>query len=59
MGPVKELVESVGLVIQQMLRTNIGLEETSKGIHHLVQTYEKQLQKGNGTARSQKRWRGS
>lgn len=43
MGPVKELVESVGLVMQQMVRTNIALEETSKGIHHLVHTYEKHL----------------
>jgi hypothetical protein len=30
MGPVKELIESVGLVMQQMVRTNIALEANAK-----------------------------
>jgi len=43
MGPVKELVEAARLLMQQQVRTNIALEETSKGIHHLVRTYEQHL----------------
>lgn len=30
MGPVKELVEGVGLVMQQMVRTNLALEANAK-----------------------------
>jgi hypothetical protein len=43
MGPVKEMVESVGLVMQQMVRTNIALEETARGIHRISEVYETHL----------------
>ena len=43
MGPVKELVESVGLVMQQMVRTNIALEATAKSIERLAETVEAQI----------------
>lgn len=44
MGPVKELVESVGLVMQQMVRTNIALEETAKTQKHLCDIFEARLE---------------
>lgn len=44
MGPVKELIESVGLVMQQMVRTNIALEATAKSIARLAETVEAQIE---------------
>lgn len=44
MGPVKELVEGVGLVMQQMVRTNIALEETAKAQTHLARVFEARLE---------------
>lgn len=44
MGPVKELVESVGLVMQQMVRTNIALEATAKSVERLAATVEEQIE---------------
>lgn len=44
MGPVKELVEGVGLLMQQQVRTNIALEETAKAIAHLCAVFEAHLE---------------
>ncbi|HEY8578201.1 MAG TPA: hypothetical protein VIL88_17885 [Devosia sp.] len=44
MGPVKELIESVGLVMQQMVRTNIALEDTAKAQTHLAHVFEARLE---------------
>lgn len=44
MGPVKELVEGVGLLMQQQVRTNIALEETAKAQTHLAKVFEDRLE---------------
>lgn len=44
MGPVKELVEVTGLVMQQMVRTNIAIEATAKAIDRLAGTVEAQIE---------------
>lgn len=44
MGPVKELVETTGLVMQQMVRTNIALEATAKALDRLAGTVEAQIE---------------
>ncbi|SFV32535.1 hypothetical protein SAMN05216456_1682 [Devosia crocina] len=44
MGPVKELVETVGLVMQEMVRTNIALEETAKALAQLAHIFEQRLE---------------
>ncbi|MDB5540508.1 MAG: hypothetical protein JWQ89_2235 [Devosia sp.] len=44
MGPVKELVEGVGLLIQQQVRTNMHLEATADAIKGLAKLYEEHLE---------------
>lgn len=44
MGPVKELVETAGLVMQQMVRTNIALEETVKSLNRLGDLVEHRIE---------------
>lgn len=44
MGPVKELVEGVGLLMQQQVRTNIALEEMAKAVNRLSGVLEDQIE---------------
>lgn len=44
MGPVKELVEGVGLLMQQQVRTNIALEDMAKAINRLAGVVEAQIE---------------
>lgn len=44
MGPVKELVENVGLLIQQQVRTNMHLEATSKALTKFAELYEHRVE---------------
>lgn len=44
MGPVKELVEVTGLVMQQMVRTNMALEATAKELARVAQIVEARLE---------------
>lgn len=43
MGPVKELVEGVGLLIQQQVRTNIHLEAVAVTLKSVAELYEDHL----------------
>lgn len=50
MGPVKELVEQTGLLVQQMVRANIAeeatakaLEDTAAALERLAKAYEGQI----------------
>lgn len=43
MGPIKELVETAGLLMQQQVRTNMQLEATAKAISYLGQVFEAHL----------------
>lgn len=40
MGPVKELVEQTGLLVQQQVRTNIHLEACADRLGRLAEAYE-------------------
>ena len=42
MGPVKELVEDVGLLIQQMVRTNVVLERLATAFEERIEAEETQ-----------------
>lgn len=44
MGPVKELVEALGLLVQQQIKTNIHAEATAKAINRLAETVETQIE---------------
>lgn len=44
MGPVKELVEGVGLLIQQQVRTNMRLEAVAAALKEVAVLYEGQLE---------------
>lgn len=44
MTPVKELVECVGLLIQQQVRTNIHLEAVSKALGNVADTIHAQIE---------------
>lgn len=44
MGPVKELVENVGLLVQQQVRTNMALEATAKEMAHIATIFEARLE---------------
>lgn len=44
MGPVKELVEDVGLLVQQQVRTNLALEDVAKAIGRLAAVVEAQIE---------------
>lgn len=44
MGPVKELVEIMGLLVQQQIRTNIVLEGLAESADKGVEAYSKHLQ---------------
>lgn len=44
MGPVKELMEQVGLLVQQQIRTNIHAEATARALSRLGDILERQLE---------------
>jgi hypothetical protein len=44
MGPVKELVEGVGLLVQQQIKANIHAEATAKAINRLANTIDGQIE---------------
>jgi hypothetical protein len=44
MGPVKELVEGVGLLMQQMVRNNIAQEATAKELDRVAHIFEARLE---------------
>lgn len=44
MGPVRELVEGVGLLMQQQVRTNLALEDVAKSINRLAAVVESQIE---------------
>jgi len=44
MGPVKELVETAGLLVQQQVRTNIHLEATAAALTRFANIYEHQVE---------------
>ncbi len=44
MGPVKELVEQTGLLVQQQVRTNIHLEAVALALKNAATLYEGQLE---------------
>lgn len=44
MGPVKELVEQTGLLVQQQVRTNMHLEAVAKSMEGLAGLYEAHLE---------------
>ena len=44
MGPVKELMEQVGLLVQQQVRTNIHLETTATAMTKFAAAYEHRMQ---------------
>ena len=44
MGPVKELIESVGLLVQQQVRTNIHLEAAAAALTKFAHTYEHRME---------------
>lgn len=44
MGPVKELVETAGLLMQQQVRTNIHLEAVAKALTKFAETYEHRIE---------------
>lgn len=43
MGPVKELMEQTGLLVQQQVRTNIHLEAVAVAMKRLADAYEAEL----------------
>ena len=43
MGPVRELVEQCGLLVQQMVRANIAQEQTAAALERLAMAYEGQI----------------
>lgn len=43
MGPVKELIEQTGLLVQQQVRTNIHLEAACVALKRLADAYEAEL----------------
>lgn len=43
MGPVKELVEQTGLLIQQQLRTNLALERCAVAMENATAAYQGQI----------------
>lgn len=44
MGPVKELVESVGLLVHQQVRTNMAIEANTKAITHIAGVFESNME---------------
>jgi hypothetical protein len=44
MGPVKELMEQTGLLVQQQVRTNIHLEATAKALSKFADTYAHRIE---------------
>jgi hypothetical protein len=44
MGPVKELIEQTGLLVQQQVRTNLHLEATSKALTRFAELYEHRVE---------------
>lgn len=44
MGPVKELIEGVGLLMQQQVRTNMHLETAANALTKFAETYEHRME---------------
>lgn len=44
MGPVKELIEGVGLLVQQQIRANIHAEATAKALTKFADIYEHRVE---------------
>lgn len=44
MGPVKELIEGVGLLVQQQIKANIHAQATADAISRLADTVEAQIE---------------
>lgn len=44
MGPVKELIEGVGLLMQQQVRTNMHLEATAEALTKFAKLYEHRVE---------------
>lgn len=44
MGPVKELVETAGLLMQQQVRTNMHLEAVAKALTKFADAYEERME---------------
>lgn len=44
MGPVKELVETAGLLMQQQVRTNMHLEATATALTKFASAYEHRME---------------
>lgn len=44
MGPVKELVEQTGLLVQQQVRTNMHLEKVADALKAAAEIYQEQME---------------
>ena len=44
MGPVKELIEGVGLLVQQMVRANMHAEKTADALTRFAELYEHRME---------------